>query len=75
MATQTHYLPFFAEPRGRYGLAVCGKVIRAAEHDVEPDCPKCVAWLKADDAEAKALGAKWDAEEAEKLAQQTGGTR
>lgn len=68
----THYVPFFAEPHARYRTAVCGAHVFMSEHSAEPSCPKCLAWLEADDAEAKALDAKWQAEENEKRA---GGAR
>jgi hypothetical protein len=59
-----HYVPFFAVPRGRLHMAVCGRIVSMLEHSAEPDCPKCKAWVEADDAEAKALAQKWDEETA-----------
>ena len=59
----THYTPYFAERFGqRLHRAVCGALITMRDHRVEPGCQKCKAWLEADDAEAKALSAKWDEE-------------
>lgn len=64
----THYVAYFAEPHARYRTAVCGAHVFMSDHSVEPTCPACAAWLAADEAEAKQLQLKWDAEEAEKRA-------
>ena len=68
MTEPTHYLPAFTSLRQRVQLAVCGRAINPEQHSTEPTCPKCHAWLEADEAEARSLAAQWDAEDAAKLA-------
>ena len=64
----THYLPYFTTRRHGGQQAVCGRVIDAHEHSPDPTCPKCQAWIDADEKEAAALAAQWDAEAAQKQA-------
>lgn len=64
----THYLPAFTTRHQRLQMAICGRIITQHEHSAEPTCPRCLAWLEADAAEARALAALWDAETAQKRA-------
>lgn len=59
----THYVPPFTTRRSGVQMTACGVFVQAREHAVEPTCPKCHAWLEADEAEAKQLAAKWAAED------------
>jgi len=59
-------VPFFTEISRRARLTVYGRLVEMTEHSVEPTCPKCKAWVEADEVEARALAAKWDAEDAAK---------
>ena len=66
----THYVPAFTSYHALVYTAVCGAPVHSRrmeqEHSAEPTCPKCQAWLEADEKEAAVLAARWDAEEDEK---------
>ena len=64
--TRTCYIPAFTSVHQRLQMAICGRIIDWREHSPEPTCPRCLAWLEADEAEAKALSALWDREAADK---------
>lgn len=61
----THYILPFTSTRGREQRTACGVWVTWDQHTVEPECPQCRAWLEADDAEAKQLNLKWEAEAVE----------
>ena len=64
----THYIPAFTTVHQRLQMAVCGKIIDQREHSAEATCPRCAAWIDADEKEAAALSALWDREAEEKRA-------
>ena len=64
--TRTCYIPAFTTIHQRLQMSICGRIIDQREHSSEPTCPRCRAWLEADEAEAKALSALWDREAADK---------
>ncbi len=62
----SHYVLDFLSTRHRLQHAVCGALVNTMHHSPLQTCPQCEAWLQADDHEAAALTAKWEAEEAVK---------
>ena len=73
----THYIPAFTSMHQRLQMAICGRIIAWNEHSPEPTCPRCAAWIDADEKEAAALSALWDreAEEKERMRAQERGER
>ena len=62
----THFIPGLTSAKQRLGMAICGRIIDWGEHSISPTCPRCAAWLEADEQEAAALSALWDREAEEK---------
>lgn len=45
MARVTHYLPYFCRENGPKRQAACNAWILPREHDSEPSCPDCAAYV------------------------------
>lgn len=51
MARTTHYLPYFCRENGPKRQAVCGARILPRDHDMEPSCADCKAFVLQEAAE------------------------